>query len=185
MLRVWVWLKGKIPSDLRRGDVSSACSPGVLKANYYLIISSLIKRKAACLLEVTLAWSEAWEVQSEGAKGAPSPWGSPWLGRPSHMSLPEVAQPLWAWNTLALEIRAPKPCFACLCLQGIWLYAFFRALVCTPCPFRRVLAPSHGHTNVLAGPIWGQRSGGCHTPQGGSPSSSHCLLLLFSWANWF
>lgn len=74
--------------------MSSACSPGVLKANYYLIISSLIKRKAACLLEVTLAWSEAWEVQSEGAKGAPSPWGSPWLRRPSHMSLPEVAQPL-------------------------------------------------------------------------------------------
>lgn len=123
MLRVRVWLKGEIPSDPRRGDVSSACSPGIIKGNYYLIISSLIKRKAACLLEATLAWSEAWEVQSKGAKGTPIPWGAPWVGWPSHMCLPEVAQPLWASNTPALEIRA---------LNLVLLVSAFRVSGSTP-----------------------------------------------------
>lgn len=72
--------------------MSSACSPGIIKGNYYLIISSLIKRKAACLLEATLAWSEAWEVQSKGAKGTPSPWGST-LGRVAKPHVPSRGGP--------------------------------------------------------------------------------------------
>lgn len=51
--------------------------PGIIKANYYLTISSIMKRKA-CLLEAAPAGCEAWQGRA-GAKGTLRAWG----GRPS------------------------------------------------------------------------------------------------------
>lgn len=69
--------------------MSSSYSPGIIKGNYYLIISSIIKRKVF-LLEATLGGLGGAE---QGPKAPSALGGAPWAGWPSHRCLPEVAQP--------------------------------------------------------------------------------------------
>lgn len=109
--------------------------PGIIKANYHLIIGGIIKRKA-CLLGGSCG-SEAWEGR-EGLKASQPRESARGRAAPSSRS---------QWQNHGNGTRLSLFCLSvpsgCLCTAHV------RSRVCRPCPLYRALVPSHGHPNGL------------------------------------
>ena len=79
-------LGGKTPSARKRGDGSSARSPGITKYGHCLTASSIVRREAAGVLSAALTRSDTREVWSTGAGASPvrSLWGARLGGSGAH-----------------------------------------------------------------------------------------------------
>lgn len=149
MLRVRVWLKGKIPL-ISGGEMC----PGIIKANYHLIIGGIIKRKAP-------VGSEAWEGRA-GAEGLWAQGQCPGQGGPKQ--LVTVAKP-WEWNTPVLVLPV----------------CAFRVSLHSSCEEQGVQAvPAAQGPGAISrppqcpGPLWAPRAAAVTAR---NPILTHCLLL--------